>query len=260
MKRYSITLLLLLLLVIVSGCGNDEKLTDVQNEITENSNAENLNDVKEKINSNNYERLDLLMSKSRNDTKLYGIKFENDVYTEMHLEVNDECADFVWTNVPTEGYMPQMEYVDVTNDEIDELVIFNTLSVKKDYLKEEAHIINLAKMEEISFESAYDTLLRRVKFEMADDSIRVILDDKSIGKVSNTYISSICNEEDWYDEAILSDGEHYEVNGGILQGFVLAQISDYGSFGTFEVDYKYDMSSSKFIIDSIRYAGIYENE
>lgn len=184
---------LLVIASILSACTNKDEL-EAKLRKDESNNATNV--IKDSITDNNYERFDLLMERYINETKIYGTSVSNGIYDKVQLQIAGQTKDFEWSSLADDNYLPQIFYVDVNEDEVNECVIILTDDLGNNYISEKCHIINKDTLDEINIYDVKKYLDENIRYEKKDDAYDICLNDEILFSVEcDKLLDAETNEE-----------------------------------------------------------------
>lgn len=184
---------LLVIASILSACTNKDEL-EAKLRKDESNNATNV--IKDSITDNNYERFDLLMERYINETKIYGTSVSNGIYDKVQLQIAGQTKDFEWSSLADDNYLPQIFYVDVNKDEVNECVVILTDDLDNNYISEKCHIIDKDTLDEINIYDVKKYLDENIRYEKKDDAYDVCLNDEILFSVEcDKLLDTETNEE-----------------------------------------------------------------
>lgn len=184
---------LLVIASILSACTNKDEL-EAKLRKDESNNATNV--IKDSITDNNYERFDLLMERYINETKIYGTSVSNGIYDKVQLQIAGQTKDFEWSSLADDNYLPQIFYVDVNKDEVNECVVILTDDLGNNYISEKCHIIDKDTLDEINLSDVKKYLDENIRYEKKDDAYDVCLNDEILFSVEcDKLLDAETNEE-----------------------------------------------------------------
>lgn len=184
---------LLVIASILSACTNKDEL-EAKLRKDESNNATNV--IKDSITDNNYERFDLLMERYINETKIYGTSVSNGIYDKVQLQIAGQTKDFEWSSLADDNYLPQIFYVDVNKDEVNECVVILTDDLGNNYISEKCHIIDKDTLDEINIYDVKKYLDENIRYEKKDDTYDVCLNDEILFSVEcDKILDAETNEE-----------------------------------------------------------------
>lgn len=184
---------LLVIASILSACTNKDEL-EAKLRKDESNNATNV--IKDSITDNNYERFDLLMERYINETKIYGTSVSNGIYDKVQLQIAGQTKDFEWSSLADDNYLPQIFYVDVNKDEVNECVVILTDDLGNNYISEKCHIINKDTLDEINIYDVKKYLDENIRYEKKDDAYDICLNDEILFSVEcDKLLDAETNEE-----------------------------------------------------------------
>lgn len=184
---------LLVIASILSACTNKDEL-EAKLRKDESNNATNV--IKDSITDNNYERFDLLMERYINETKIYGTSVSNGIYDKVQLQIAGQTKDFEWSSLADDNYLPQIFYVDVNKDEVNECVVILTDDLGNNYISEKCHIIDKDTLDEINIYDVKKYLDENIRYEKKDDTYDVCLNDEILFSVEcDKLLDAETNEE-----------------------------------------------------------------
>lgn len=184
---------LLVIASILSACTNKDEL-EAKLRKDESNNATNV--IKDSITDNNYERFDLLMERYINETKIYGTSVSNGIYDKVQLQIAGQTKDFEWSSLADDNYLPQIFYVDVNKDEVNECVVILTDDLGNNYISEKCHIIDKDTLDEINIYDVKKYLDENIRYEKKDDAYDICLNDEILFSVEcDKLLDAETNEE-----------------------------------------------------------------
>ena len=174
----------------------------------------------------------------------------NDIYDKFLLDVNWKTKVFKWKNITAITFAPQLNLVDLNNDNRDELSIILTTGTGSDIHLEDVHILDPITLNEYPTINPLAVIKEQVTSQITKNDKNVLIRIKLKG---NEYriTKNISYAGYWFDNIYFGNSIHWRISNNKLYADVDAQVSSSGFVGTVTIEYKY--RNAKFILSNIWY-------
>lgn len=238
--------LMLLSIVLLSGCGPERPATDAQSP-GESPSKQVTTQPEQETGAR------LIMASKNGEVKLYAAKETKNGTKGVTLNINGSQKEFDWNYPGDTGNDPQVFYTDVTGDGREEAVIIIHIGKGTGLNNYDIHVVNAKDLSEIKVQSYEDIVADQIESHVAKNNdgtlaIRV----KTQGKEYNFNYD--------FDPAPDYSQEKLAFGGVLVYTLENQKIKLYvpGSVGVsphyvsdFNVTYKFDSVKNEFIVDQI---------
>lgn len=218
MKRI-LGMLLLVVVIILSACGMQEK-----------------NNNSEKTPSNDKDQLVLLENKEAN-IKISGIKQpSSDVIGPLIVQFGETSRSFNWENVANETYYPELNVMDLDNDQQQELVIFLTLGYGTGVRESQVHVLR-KDYTEIPFPNPLDNAQSKIQdfvTQKGEERVYTI----TVGEQTSKLTFKEEDAVEWFEQAVVGNSLSYQVVDNEIVAVLSVQVSPGTVLGSLEIPYK----------------------
>jgi len=163
------------------------------------------------------------------------------LYKGMRLSINGKEKDFDWENIAMISDLPQLYYVDLNEDEKEELVVILSQGRGTGAVRQIVHVINVESLDEYKMENPLDVIEDQVEITILSPKEAEI----KIGeKVTNVNLEDVdllrpgvekISADIFYENYIM-----YEItDNNILKATIGAEVEPLAYLGFIEIDYSF---------------------
>ncbi|MGQ3478028.1 hypothetical protein [Paenibacillus sp. TY11] len=244
MKK-EISVLMLLGVVLLSGCGSDKSVTQGSGE---SPSKQVTTQPEQETNAK------LIEASENEEVKLYAV---NETDGEVHgvtVEINGSQKEFDW-NILNTGTKPQVFYTDLTGDGKEEAVIIINTGRGTGLNTYDIHVLNAKDLTEIKVQNYEEIVADQIETHVAkndDDTLAITVKtkEKEYNFNSNVELAPNYNQ----DKLAFGGVAIYELENQKIVSKIGASVGTSPQYvGDFHITYKFDNAKNKFIADQIKF-------
>lgn len=152
------------------------------------------------------------------------------------VHIGESSRSFDWENVSNETYYPELNVIDLDNDQEKELVILLTLGYGTGIKESQVHVLK-KDYTEIAFPNALEDAQNKIQDSVTQKGEERAYSITVGGKTSNFTFK----EEDaveWYDKAVVGNSLSYRIVDNEIVAVLSVQVSPGMVLGSLEIPYK----------------------
>lgn len=200
-------LLLMMLVSILTGCGNNQVNDIVSNKSGAIQEVETSNEI----------------AKS-NHVAWIGLDNKDGSFHKIKINTPQLSKTFEWTNESNPSFFPAIEEIDINGDQVSELVLILTTATGTGVNLQELHILKQSDLSEIEYERPLDYVNANIKQSITKDNGEVFVHIEGADQViDKTYKESDAGM--WFDNVFFGSTITYEVKDGGITATLSGNVS-----------------------------------
>lgn len=244
--KKEVGILMLLSVVLLSGCGSDKPATVTEGP-GESPSKQVTTQPQQETNAK------LIEASKNEEVKLYAVnKIDGDVHG-VKVEINGSQKEFDW-NILNTGTKPQVFYTDLTGDGKEEAVILINTGRGTGLDTFDIHVLNAKDLTEIKVQNYEEIVAGQIETHVVknDDTLAITVKTKEKEYKFNSNVVLPPNYKQ--DKLAFGGVVIYELDNQKIVSRIGASVGASPQYvGDFHITYKFDTAKNEFVADQIKF-------